>query len=72
MDLDQSHPVETSRIRRIINQHRSRYPDGIPISVVKAKSESAGIETEFVDKFIEREKELGRLYSPAADKIDVT
>lgn len=72
MDLDQSDPIKTSRIRRIINQQRSKYREGIPISVIKAKSESIGIETEFVDEFIESEKELGRLYSPDDGKVDVT
>jgi hypothetical protein len=72
MDLDQTEPIKTSRVRRIINQHRSKYPEGIPISVIKVKSEGAGIEVEFVDKFIEREKELGRLYSPDDGKVDVT
>lgn len=72
MSLDQTEPIKTSRIRRIINQHRSKYQDGIPISVVKAKSESAGIERDFVEKFIERERELGRLYCPEDEKIDVT
>lgn len=72
MNLDQSDPIKTSRIRRIINQHRSKYKEGIPVSAVKAKSEVAGIDADFVEKFIDREKELGRLYSPEDDKIDVT
>lgn len=72
MDLDQSDPIKTSRVRRIINQHRSKYPDGIPISVIKAKTEAAGIDGDFVDEFIESEKELGRLCSPEDGKIAVT
>lgn len=72
MDFDERHPIKTSKTRRIINQHRSKYKEGIPVSAIKAKSEAAGIDVEFVEEFIEREKELGRLYSPEDGKIDIT
>lgn len=72
MSLDQSDPIKSSRVRRIINQHRSRYKEGIPVSVIKTKSEAAGIDREFVEEFIEHEKKLDRLYSPEDGKVSVT
>lgn len=72
MNLDETDPIKTSRVRRIINQHRSRYQDGIPTTVITAKAETAGIEPEFVEEFLVHETERGRLYSPENGKIDVT
>lgn len=72
MNLDQNEPIKTSKVRRIINQLRSKYKEGIPISVIEAKSEAAGIDADFVETFIEREKELERLYTPEDDKVDIT
>ncbi len=57
------------RIMEIIDDLEKDYEDGAPIKLVKQEARSEGIDQEFVEEMIRREKRNGRLYSPSEEVI---
>ncbi len=57
------------KIMEIIEELEEDYGEGAPIGAVKEEARAEGIDREFVEEMIEREKKKGRLYSPSEELI---
>ncbi len=57
------------KVMDIIDEVEEDYGEGAPIDVVKEEARAEGIDREFVDEMIEREKRNGHLYSPSEELI---
>lgn len=57
------------KIMEIIDELEEDYGEGAPIGAVKEEARAEGIDREFVEEMIEREKKKGRLYSPSEELI---
>lgn len=57
------------RIMDIIDNLEDEYGGGAPIEEVKEEARAEGIDREFVEEMIKREKNKGRLYSPSEELI---
>lgn len=57
------------RVMKIIDDLEEEYGEGAPIKQVKEEARAEGIEKNFVEQMIKREKRNGRLYSPSEELI---
>lgn len=56
-------------IMDIIDELEEDYGEGAPIEQVKKEARAEGIESDFVDEMIQREKKNGRLFSPSEELV---
>ncbi len=57
------------KVMDIIDEVEEDYGEGAPIDVVKEEARAEGIDRDFVDEMIKKEKKNGRLYSPSEELI---
>lgn len=57
------------KVMDIIDELEEEYGEGAPIEAVKEEARAEGIDRDFVDEMIRREKSKGRLYSPSEELI---
>jgi len=53
----------------IIRNLEEDFPKGVPMDSVRYSASEAGIDEDFVNEFVKKQKEEGSLYSPSEGKV---
>jgi len=56
-------------IMEIIRNLEEDFPEGVPMDSVRYSASEVGIDEDFVNEFVRKQKEEGALYSPSEGKV---